>query len=308
MNLAPLNHAAVRACLLRRQSLPTLPLTFNKLVSVASDPNSNILELVEIIAYDPSLMANVLRIANSSYLGHTERIQDLSEAVLFLGVGEVRRIALSIGAFDIFGTRGVSSTFLSAIWLHSVTTALISQQIAKQAQFDFADEIYVAGLLHDLGKMFFAIFYPAVYAPLRAEIVNRKGDALALESQIFGMTHLESAQELCQHWNLSATVMAVAKNHHQPMEAPEETRLITLCVAASNVFAHHILADEPVDTRLPLAYLWLQELAANSSNPSVFNPEQIQAILMSEAERARRIEESSSVSRKTPSVIIERKR
>lgn len=291
MSLVPLNHVAVRACLGRRHSLPTLPDSFSKLLRVTSNPNARIQDLVEIIAFDPILMANVLRVANSSFMGFPQYVEDLSEAVVLLGMDEVRRIALSVGSFDVFGTRGVSSSFLRNIWLHSVTTAMVSQQMATRGQFVFADEAYLAGLLHDLGKLFFATFYPAAYAPLRAEVCSNRGNELQLESEIFGMTHLDAAGVLCEHWHLPTSVLVVAGNHHDPTAAPEENRRLSLCVATANVLSHNILQDQPVEHRMAAAHLWLRELAQNSDCPEMLTPNEVQGILLSCSERARGIGE-----------------
>jgi HD-like signal output (HDOD) protein len=291
MEIEPQNPTAVRACLGRRQSLPTLPTTFSKLMSVASNPNANLLELVEIIAYDPILMANVLRVANSSYMGLKEPVEDLSAAILYLGMSEIKRIALSVGSFDLFRSKGVSSDFLRNIWVHSLTTALISQQLANAAQFEFAEEAYLPGLLHDLGKLFFATFYPAIYAPLRLEVSEGRGEGLALETTIFGMTHVDAVVELCEHWKLPPKIATVAKNHHDPCVISTEERMLGLCVALANVLAHQALADEPMENRLPQAEEWMKELAAATKRPEAFGPDTLQAIVHAEAQRARRLED-----------------
>ena len=288
MDIAPLNHAAVRACLGRRQSLPTLPTTFSKLMQVARDPNASLVELAEIISCDPILMANVLRVANSSYMGLHEPVEDLSAAILYLGMAEIKRIALSVGSFDVFGRKGISSDFLRNIWVHSLTTGLISQQLAHAAHYEFAEDAYLAGLLHDLGKLFFATFYSEVYAQVRIEVAEGRSDGIELESQIFGFSHLDAAAELCSHWKLPQKVASIASTHHDPSSSSD--RLFSLCIAAANVLAHKVIADEPVEHRLPQAQAWLAELSANSSNPGCLGPEELENILQTEAQRAKRFE------------------
>jgi putative nucleotidyltransferase with HDIG domain len=263
-------------------------------MQVANSEHSNMLELAEIISCDPTLMANVLRVSNSSYNSLSEPVEDLSSAILLLGMAEIKRIALSVGSFDVFGAKNVSSDFLRNIWRHSLTTGLIAQQISKTAGFEFTDDAYIAGLLHDLGKLFFATFFVSTYAPLRAEVSTGKADGLALESQIYGMTHLDAAAELCDHWKLPPKIGLIVTNHHSPPETDAEEGALSLCIAASNILAHQVIQDEPVTSRLPQAQAWLSELAKKSSNPEALSPGEVYAILMSEVERAKRFEEIAS--------------
>jgi len=288
------NPAAVRACLSRRQSLPTLPDTFARLTRVSTDPNANLVDLAEVIARDPVLAANVLRAANSAYMGLRERVEDLSSAIFFLGLAEVKHIALSVGSFDVFKVKGVSSEYLKDVWRHSLTTGLIAKQIARSARFPFVDEAYLAGLLHDIGKLFFAGFYTAVYGPVCAEVASGNVDGLVAEKEVFGITHLDAARELCEHWKLPVHTAAVAVNHHDPLKSKPESSTLSLCVAASNILAHHSLGDRPVDQLLPQAYIWLEKLSAAGNRPELLSPAGIDPILKLETERVKRFEEMTS--------------
>jgi len=294
MEVTKLDPVAVRACLARRQSLPTLPDTFEKLTRVSTDPNANLVDLAEIISRDPVLTANVLRAANSAYMGLRERVNDLSSAIFYLGMAEVKHIALSVGSFDVFKVKGVSSEFLKDVWRHSLTTALIGKQIARSARFNFADEAYLSGLLHDMGKLFFASFYTSAYGPLCAEVATGNSDGLKLEQNVFGMTHLDAARDLCEHWRLPPYASQVAVNHHDPSQATADASTLSLCVAASNILAHQVLGDRPVEPMLPQAYKWLEQLSAAGNHPELLSPAGMDPILKLEAERVKRFEEMAS--------------
>jgi HD-like signal output (HDOD) protein len=291
MELAALNPTVVKACLGRRQSLPTIPTTFSRLMGVVNNPNLNLVDLAEVITCDPVLMATVLKVANSSYTALREPVEDLSEAILYLGTEEIKRIAVSVGSFDLFRVKGASGDFLKNIWLHSLATGFISQRLAKEGQFEFTDHAYVTGLLHDLGKLFFSTFFSSNYAPLRAEVAQGNGDGLGLEAQVFGMTHLDAAIDLCAHWKLPESISIVAAHHHDPAKAPEASRLLTTCVAAANILAHKALADEVVEARLPQLQAWLDELKAVSTAPAIFESEKLEVMIKNEAERSKRFEE-----------------
>lgn len=291
VELARLDPASVRACLARRQSLPTLPDVFTRLSKISTDPNANLVDLAEVISRDPVLTANVLKAANSAYLGLREHVTDLSSAIFFLGLADVKHIAMSVGSFDVFRVKGVSSEFLKDIWRHSLSTALVAKQIARSSRFPWVDDAYLAGLLHDIGKLFFATFYTTAYAPLCAEAATGNSNPLELEKHVFGMNHVEASKDLCEHWRLPPQVTQVAIHHHDPSQAKQDAAPMTLCVAACNVLAHHALGDRPVDQQLPQAYRWLQQLSATGGRPELLTPAGIDPILKLEVERVKRFED-----------------
>jgi putative nucleotidyltransferase with HDIG domain len=274
----------VRARLKSKKHLNTLPTTFIKVLNITSNPNSSFMELATVIAYDPVLMANVLRVANSSHFALNVPADDLATAVVYLGTTEIRRIALAVGSFNIFVQKGAVSPYLKNVWVHSLTTALISQQLAAFCGFEFADEAYVVGLLHDIGKAFFASSYPEIYGPLLGQIARGKGDGLELEKKVFGMTHLDVAWDLCEFWKLPSKVWHVATNHHDPSTASEEEQLLSKCVAIANVFAHETLNDTPLSPeKLAKARFWLRDLLDCVPEDNKTSPDILESILVREA-------------------------
>jgi HD-like signal output (HDOD) protein len=290
-HLPKLNHAAVRTCLKDRQNLPTLPNTFTMLVQAIADPETSLLELAEIIACDPTLTASVLRVANSSYSTLGTPVSDLPTAILNLGVFEIRRTALGVGSVDVFGLKGNPSELLKNMWLHSLTTGFISQQIANIGRFDFVDEAYLLGLLHDLGKLFFVTSYPSAYASVHEVIASGSEDALGLEVQVFGLNHVDAAADLCKHWNLRGKLEEVIINHHSPMKVSTPNRPLALCVAIANVLAHQTMEDKSIEPLVPTVKEWLSELGRVSFQPDLLNLEDLTPIAMLELERARYFEE-----------------
>jgi HD-like signal output (HDOD) protein len=284
-------YSEVRKRLQKKENIPTLPTTFTELVKATSDPNTSLTELATLIAYDPTLMASVLRVANSSFMGLKDPVNDLSTAVLYLGMSEIRRAALAVGSFDLFTGKGYAASYLKDIWVHSLATGLISQNIASIAQFDFSEEAYIAGLLHDFGKLFFATSYSKEYADLRSNVVLQKGDTLTLEKQVFGLNHLEVIQDIGNEWKLPPRILQVAVHHHDPLKSDEQYHLISLVVATSNILAHHMINDEPVESRMAQAQEWLAVIASKAKFPDQLTFQEVGSILTEEAEELRCYEE-----------------
>jgi len=283
MQIATVSHPEVKSRLARRENVPTLPAIFTQLVRATSDPDTSLHELATIITYDPALMASVLRVANSSFMALKEPVQDLPSAVLCLGMVEIRRAVLAVGSFKmLFGGR-TQAAYLKDIWIHSVATAFISQQLAIVGRFEIEEEAYVAGLMHDLGKLFFASAYPKVYADLRERVADGEGEGLVLEKETFGLNHVEVAAELGTHYKLPPSVIEVGLHHHDPLKAGDAARMLVLCIAIANIMAHHILVDEPVQDRLVQLRTWLLELSTKSGNPVFAELEEVSPQMTLEA-------------------------
>lgn len=286
MNLSALDPVSVRTRLEKKENLPTLPNIFSYLVQLAADPHASLHEMAQIIACDPVVTSSVLRIANSSYMGLKSPVEDLPNAVLYLGIGEIRRAALAVKSCEVFtGHGGQPDEFIRRIWLHSLSTGFISRALAGQAGFEFGEEAYVAGLLHDLGKLFFATSYPKVYAALRSEVAAGNGNGLDLEKYIFGFTHVDAGKVLATHWKLPHNLREVIGHHHTPTLLQDESRHLAMCVASCNILAHQMLSDEPTDNMLPTVEEWLTELAEVAPRPKAFGEAELQELLKDEMER-----------------------
>jgi HD-like signal output (HDOD) protein len=294
MSLPIISPELVQQKLKEKRNIPTLPTTFTELVRLTSDPNTSLHELATVVAYDPTLMASVLRVANSSIYGLKEPVPDLSTAVLYLGMAEIRRAALAVGSFELFMGKGKTETYLKDLWVHSLATGLLSQQIASLGGFDFSEEAYIAGLLHDFGKLFFATAFTKEYLALRKEIQENQAEGLQLEKESFGMTHLEVLESIGMDWKLPPRVFHVALNHHAPETSEPENRMISLCIGISNIFAHHMLNDEPVQNRMGQTEAWLNEIREGSSQPGELTLEAIAEILMDQSGELRCYEEVTS--------------
>jgi HD-like signal output (HDOD) protein len=286
MDSEVLSPGSVRVALSRKESLPTLPATYTRLIRATANPNSSVSDLVEIITYDPILAGNVLHVANSAFAGLTEPVANLADAIMFLGIHEVSRIALSVGYFDVFATSGLSADFIKNIWFHSIAVALTSWRIASIGQFSFADDGYVAGLLHDIGKLFFATSFTKVYTGVRVRVA-KEGNGLVFENEAFGLTHVEAGHELSQFWNLSPKVIEIVTCHHDPSKARDELKDLVLCVSAANIFVHELVQDEPIGNRLADAQEWFASLRSRAVHPEFFDLAKIRPILVQEIERAR---------------------
>ena len=132
--------------------LPMSPTLLPKLLPKLSDVDTNFDEVVEIIAFDPSLTSKLLQICNSAYFGHESEVQSVSEAVNRVGYQAVYLLVAMINGSGCFPVKSGSGVDAGKLWRHSITTAFNAKFVAESAGQD-GNLLFTAGLLHDLGKV-----------------------------------------------------------------------------------------------------------------------------------------------------------
>lgn len=182
-------------------------------MALANQSNCEIAALCKKINQDPSLMANMLRLANSAYFGHMKEISSVRDIIVRLGLDSVKMIAITSASAGILKTpQEAYNLEPGALWRHSHATALLAVLIGRYAQVDALSSLYSAGLLHDVGKII-------LNRPLQIEIMNRGGvsdypSLLALENAMLHTDHAKVGMTLLQKWGLPEAITEPIGSHH----------------------------------------------------------------------------------------------
>jgi len=213
--------------------LPLSPTLLPKLLSKLSDVDANFDEVVEIIAFDPSLTAKLLQICNSAYFGHKSEVNSVADAVSHIGYQAVYLLVAMINGSNCFPQPSPQGVDAVKLWRHSVLVAFYAKFVAESAEAD-GNALFTAGLLHDLGK----IILGQETAP--PDLFRTASDAasLAREQAVFGCTHAEVGGALLEEWKLPAAIVAAVRHHHAPREAAEPARRQAACVSLADLIAH----------------------------------------------------------------------
>ncbi len=143
----------------RVEDLPTLPRTVLRITELVNDPKSSARDLARIITDDQVLAARLLKLVNSSFYGFPQRISTITGAIVLLGFDAIRNLLLTTSVFDIFSNRkNISLIRQEQFWDHSLGCAVAAKVIGKHLRYDKVEELFVAGLLHDIGKIVEMIF------------------------------------------------------------------------------------------------------------------------------------------------------
>ena len=195
--------------------LPTLPHALIKLVEACNDEATTPQEAAEIIATDPSLAGTIMRLGNSAYFGMCGRLTTVEKAVLYLGLDLVRNLALSTSVFEVFREIEPSPHFsLERFWWHSFFVATLAKRIAGRTNPGLQEEAFLAGLLHDIGKLILWQQMGGEYAQLLKKVAH--GPDLAVEEKkSFGLDHAELGSRVIEQWSLKSFLADAVRYHHE---------------------------------------------------------------------------------------------
>ncbi len=200
-------------------SLPPMPSTVSKVLSVTADPDSCGDDLVNAILPDPAMCAAILKIANSAFFGIPREVATLDKAVNVLGFNEVHNIVLGKAVFNTFKQIPQANKHVSdAFWQHSFCCGLAAKIIADDLHLS-ASEFFIAGLIHDIGKLIFLLCDSDKYVSLLTNCNRIHGQCIELEEmKQFATDHCQVGSRLLTRWMFPPQLIAAVGKHHTPEE------------------------------------------------------------------------------------------
>jgi len=204
------------------RDLPALPTSVTRVMQLTNDPKAGLSDVAHALAADQGLAARVLKLANSAYYGSSRRIGTVSEAVVILGMRTTRNLTLATSCQDML-EREVSGYFLprGALWRHSLACAAAAQNLARRAHFRGTEEAFVAGLLHDIGKVIMSAYLKAEFAQVLTRVAKGEMTFSDAEREALGFDHAEVGARLLERWNLPGALVTAVRYHHVPSQTPE---------------------------------------------------------------------------------------
>ena len=184
-------------------------------------------QIAEVIRRDPSLTARLLRLVNSVYYGLSTPVNNLEEAVLYLGLRQIRQLVMVTPILEDFQrlTGGVRFSWRE-FWQHCIGTAILTREIMSSLQAPPDESDYVAGLVHDMGKIVMAWAFPEHFQAIYQEGDRNAKNLLELENQILGINHAELGAMYLKNYNLPKVLVDTARYHHNPELAGENARIV----------------------------------------------------------------------------------
>jgi HD-like signal output (HDOD) protein len=209
------------------KDLPTLPVVANNVIQITQNPKSSALEVGKAISQDQALTSKVLRMANSAYYGFPQKITTINHAIVILGFSTIRNLVLAVSVFDMFSKR--SGNFdREGFWKHSLACGVTAKLIAKRLGINNFEEIFISGLIHDLGKLVLDGYFGEEFTRV-IDLVKVKGILIReAEQELLGLDHAAVGGLLAHKWNLPPPLLKGIRFHHNPPQAGESMRVAAI--------------------------------------------------------------------------------
>ncbi len=215
------------------ESLPQFPENIVYLQKLITDPDSEITDIARQISMDPSLTADLLKLVNSAQFMLPKKVDNIAEAVKLVGMRGLRNLLYSYGTQKILGEK---YSEMRTLWQHSYRAAFYAYNLAKsfKRKKEILDDVYVGGILHDLGKIIIASFHPDLLDKIK-NVCKEKGiPTRMLEDLSVGLNHAEIGGMIARKWNFPEQLVSAIEYHHEPMECDPKFTGIVYTVYLAN--------------------------------------------------------------------------
>ncbi len=236
-----LGQESLKQVVSRTEFLPSMPSLYKKVMNELQSPEGSIQNVGKIIEKDLSMTAKILQLVNSSFFGLPRHISEPSQAVSLLGLDTIRSLVLTMGVFSEFDNATLSALRIEDIYEHSMKTGVIAKIIAESENMDneIVDNTFMAGLLHDIGKLVLAANFPETYKEVFE--LSSHGELAFHQAEIekIGATHAGVGAYLLALWGLPDTIVEGVAFHHNPGNFPDRDFNSIQVVYTANILEHN---------------------------------------------------------------------
>ncbi len=240
--------ARLRAEIVNARDVPTIPVLLLRILRIVDGERASAKDLVDLMQRDQALAGRVLRLANSGFFACAREVGTLSRAVMLLGFSTVKNLALGIKIMETL--RGRGGPEVAALWEHSALVGAAARLIAQRTHGADPEEVFTAGLLHDIGKVILRIRFDAIYDRVTSG-ANPAGatpdttPVVARERDAFGVDHAQAGAWLGEAWSLPVAIVEAAAAHHDEI-GPEAKLSTPVIVNLANRLVHWTDVDQGV--------------------------------------------------------------
>ncbi len=210
--------------------LASFPEVCSKIQEVINDPRASSAKLAEIISRDTSLAANLLRLVNSPVYGFPSQVDSITRAVTLIGTKELSTLTYGVVAVRFF--RNIPSRYLDMhrFWRHAAACGVFARILSAFVDGLDEERAFVAGLLHDIGRLVLITKYPKASSKALALAYEQSRPLYDTEQDIFGFDHARVGSHLLKEWQFPETLRDMVSYHHEPLQAhqPKEAAVLHL--------------------------------------------------------------------------------
>ncbi len=225
MNHDDEKHARLRKIVarVRTSEICSIRNIVSRVIKIINDPESTVMDLTEIIRIDPALTGKLLQLANSAYYAPQKKICEIQQAMIWVGFDTLKELAMRQKICEVFqGESPVQGFSRTLLWKHCVAVAMLGKMIFRREFGEKGEEIYAAGLLHDIGIIAMEQFCQNDFKKIINKTKNEGREQTAAEKEVLGFDHAEIGQAITDDWDLPQELFQIIGGHHTPETNPQE--------------------------------------------------------------------------------------
>ena len=221
------------------EDFPTLPTIYSKLLDLLADPHTTATHLAEFISNDPSAATKILKTVNSPIYGLQGKVDTMSEAISHIGFNDVKNLVMALSVIDLFSKLDSIEHFsIVGFWKHSIAVGVFSKLLGQKLNLRNLEPYYLAGILHDIGKIFFLREFSDEYTLVVNAAIYDQEALSEVENKRFGINHLNAGALVAEKWQLPDNIKQTIQNHNDGKvdgEFNEQVACIHLADKIANV-------------------------------------------------------------------------
>ncbi len=234
--------------ILESDELPTLPTVASKLITLTSQEDTTLADIGELVSQDISLSAKILKVSNSAFYSFPQQIGSIKQAVSILGMNAVRSLVLSFSFLTMKGGRVETRFDFFKFWEKSLASAVTARLILEHVKGAEMEEVFVSGLLQNLGELILARSFPAEYDDVLQAIEDDQQDVFSAEEAVFGYNHAVVGAAVAQNWGFPEVLLIPIQYHHHPDRYTgnnPNVRATVCAVYLSDLLVNILFSDKP---------------------------------------------------------------
>lgn len=236
----------------RIEQLPSFPTVVHKLIEVCKDPNATMAMVEDVIRTDQSLTARMLKLVNSAFFALSNRVSTIHHAAVIMGMDALRNTAIAVCTYECLAGCDANAEFdRRRFWEHAVATGIFAKELSKAARYPKPDEAFVAGLLHDLGKVVLDKYFPDEFGQALA-MCRAKEQALSVcEEATLGFSHCTAGAEVARQWLFPEQLTRAIETHHAEATSEPLCALVMLANDMAKAWAFGASGNPLLDSVSP---------------------------------------------------------
>ncbi|MFH2122431.1 MAG: GGDEF domain-containing protein [Pseudomonadota bacterium] len=198
--------------------LPTLPTVASALISLTSREDTTLTDIADLVSKDIALSAKILKVSNSAFYSFPQQIGSINQAVSILGINAVRSLVLSFSFLSIRTGKKSEHFDFQKFWERSLASAVAAKLILGKVKGADTEEIFISGLLQNLGELIFAKTFPEQYEKVLCQLEEKQGAAIEIEKKLIGVDHCFIGYEVAKSWGFPEVLLLPILFHHDPQQ------------------------------------------------------------------------------------------